>query len=245
MLLQIFAACPAPASPQWTMRLPIFSRIGRAAANASAAPSHMKVKLAALAPPTPPETGASIESNPAPFANACARRALSTSIVEESINSEPCFAAPTISLQTATTGFPAGNIVIATSARDTASTALAAMATPSLAAESRKAATTSKPSTSCPALTRLAAIGPPMLPRPMNAMVVMNVSCVLSFSRPCGRRWREAPDEGSLAKRPSPQPSPAKSGRGGLTPPDHLARDDHAHDFVGPFEDLVDAQIAH
>ena len=28
MLLQIFAACPAPAPPAWTMRLPIFSRIG-------------------------------------------------------------------------------------------------------------------------------------------------------------------------------------------------------------------------
>ncbi len=33
----------------------------------------------------------------------------------------------------------------------------------------------SKPTTAYPALTRLAAIGPPMLPRPMNAMVVMVV----------------------------------------------------------------------
>src|SRR6202048_3251232 len=61
MLLQIFAACPAPASPQCTTFLPIASRIGFAAAKASAAPPAMKVNGAALAPPVPPDTGASSE----------------------------------------------------------------------------------------------------------------------------------------------------------------------------------------
>ncbi len=66
MLLQIFADWPAPAPPQWTMRLPIVSRIGLAAAKASASPPHMKVSVAPFAPPTPPETGASTEMRPAP-----------------------------------------------------------------------------------------------------------------------------------------------------------------------------------
>ena len=59
MLLQILAACPAPASPQWTTRLPIASRIGLALAKASWLPPAMKVSVAAFAPPTPPDTGAS------------------------------------------------------------------------------------------------------------------------------------------------------------------------------------------
>ena len=64
MLLQILAACPAPASPQWTTRLPIWARIGSARANALAAPPAMKVRVAAFAPPTPPETGASSDASP-------------------------------------------------------------------------------------------------------------------------------------------------------------------------------------
>ena len=36
--------------PQWTMRLPILSRIGFAAANASSLPPHMNVRVPALAP---------------------------------------------------------------------------------------------------------------------------------------------------------------------------------------------------
>jgi hypothetical protein len=41
----------------------------------------MKVSVAALAPPTPPETGASSVAIPRLAANACALRALATSIV--------------------------------------------------------------------------------------------------------------------------------------------------------------------
>ena len=64
MLLQIFAAWPAPASPQWTMRPAIGLRIGSALAKASALPPAMKVSVPAAAPPVPPETGASIDSRP-------------------------------------------------------------------------------------------------------------------------------------------------------------------------------------
>lgn len=43
MLLQIFAAWPAPASPQWMIFFPIASRIGFALAKASSVPPAMKV----------------------------------------------------------------------------------------------------------------------------------------------------------------------------------------------------------
>src|SRR6185503_15140535 len=60
MLLQILAACPAPTSPQWMTRLPTTpSRNGLAASNAALLPPHMMVSVPALAPLTPPETGAS------------------------------------------------------------------------------------------------------------------------------------------------------------------------------------------
>ena len=62
MLLQILAAWPAPASPQCTTRLPMHSRIGLALSKADLAPPVMKVSVAASAPATPPDTGASSES---------------------------------------------------------------------------------------------------------------------------------------------------------------------------------------
>ncbi len=49
----------------------------------------MKVSVPACAPPTPPETGASTISRPLASAAAATSRAVSTSMVEESISSEP------------------------------------------------------------------------------------------------------------------------------------------------------------
>ena len=89
MLLQILAAWPAPTAPVCTMFLPIFSRIGRALAKAASPPPTMKVSVPAVAPPTPPETGASTISSPAFCASAPTWRALSTSMVEQSISSVP------------------------------------------------------------------------------------------------------------------------------------------------------------
>jgi hypothetical protein len=89
MLLQILAACPAPAPPQCTIFLPMFSSTGFAAANALSSPPHMKVSVAPLAPPVPPDTGASTESMPCLAASACACLALSTSMVEQSMISAP------------------------------------------------------------------------------------------------------------------------------------------------------------
>src|SRR3979490_799355 len=46
MLLQIFAACPAPAAPQCTIFLPMLSRTGLAAAKALSSPPHTNVSRA-------------------------------------------------------------------------------------------------------------------------------------------------------------------------------------------------------
>src|SRR5690242_16694936 len=83
-------------------RLPMFSRIGFAAANAGAAPPAMKVSVAPLAPVVPPDTGASTDGRLRLAARPCAVRALSTSTVEQSITSAPLAAAGTTSVHTDT-----------------------------------------------------------------------------------------------------------------------------------------------
>src|SRR6516162_4567880 len=171
MLLQILAAWPAPAPPQCTIFLPILSSTGLAAAKDFASPPHMKVSVAPLAPPVPPDTGASTEPTPCFAASACACFALSTSMVEQSIIIAPLVMEGTISVHTDSTCLPAGNMVTTVSAPFTALAAVSAMAAPSLLACLRKPSTRSKATTLWPALTRLAAMGPPILPRPMNAIV--------------------------------------------------------------------------
>ena len=64
MLLQIFAASPMPEGPQWTILAPIFSSCGRTSSKSLASPPTIKVMVAASAPATPPETGASSMRKP-------------------------------------------------------------------------------------------------------------------------------------------------------------------------------------
>ena len=59
MLLQILTTWPKPAPPQCTMFLPMPCSRGSAFWNVALSPPHMKVSVAASAPATPPETGAS------------------------------------------------------------------------------------------------------------------------------------------------------------------------------------------
>src|SRR5882757_10158860 len=181
MLLQILAACPAPAPPQCTIFLPMFSSTGLAAANALSSPPHMKVKVAPLAPPVPPETGASTDAVPCFAASACACLALSTSMVEQSMISASLLIAGTTSFHTPSTCLPAGSMVMTTSAPFTALMLLSAIAAPSLLAWSHEAATRSNAVTLWPALIRLAAIGPPILPSPMNATFAMKNPPLATF----------------------------------------------------------------
>src|SRR5258708_31778057 len=80
-----------------------------------------------------------------------------------------------LSVLPASASLPAASMVTTTSAPLTEPTALSAIPAPSALACSREAATRSNAPTLWPALTRLAAIGPPILPRPMNAIVAILV----------------------------------------------------------------------
>src|SRR6516165_1718943 len=150
--------------------LPICFRMLSPRSNASLLPPTIKVSVPPLAPPTPPETGASRDRAPYSPAISCARRALPTSIVDESITSAPLAISGKTSLQTLITCLPAGNIVTKVWASLIASIALCASEIPAFAAAARASSPRSKPETSKPALTRLAAIGPPILPRPIKAI---------------------------------------------------------------------------
>src|SRR5699024_1239352 len=97
----------------------------------------------------------------------------STAIVEESINNIPGSAAANNPLEYASkTCFPAGNIVITTSAPFTASSAVSAGVTPCSAATLIDACTTSKPVTLYPASTRFRAMWEPIFPRPRKAIFI-------------------------------------------------------------------------
>src|SRR6195952_2333595 len=75
-----------------------------------------------------------------------------------------------------------------TSAPATASAPESKTLTPLASAASFKAGTGSKPRTVWPAVTRLAAIRPPLLPSPRNAMVVIDLEpfCLRGSPRPSG-----------------------------------------------------------
>ena len=74
------------------MVLPISCRIESARSNARSLPPTMKVSVPAVAPPTPPDTGASSIIRPFASAAAATARAVSTSMVEQSISRVPALA---------------------------------------------------------------------------------------------------------------------------------------------------------
>src|SRR5699024_1832124 len=152
---------------------------GRARSSALAGPPTMNVRPPETAPPTPPETGASSISRPRSAAAAATLREVSASMVELSINSVPSGAAamtPPSPRYKSWTWLPAGNMEIMTSAWATASAALEATCAPCSCASSSCSLTRSNTTSCSPAWSRLAAIGPPMLPSPMNAIVPAIVS---------------------------------------------------------------------
>ena len=154
----------------------------------------MIAMVALRAPAAPPETGASRYSTPACDNEACTARAAAIPMVEVSITvctrRSP---APASSSTTRRTAPPSGRLRM---------TAPAPRATSWLSAASRApgGARSRVPAASCtsrrwPAPARLAAIGAPMLPRPMKPSVVspMTGSCaslygVVASSPACGER---------------------------------------------------------
>src|ERR1700730_17564194 len=116
-------------------------------------------------------------------------------------------------------------MVITTSPSATASAPLPKTCTPLSAAADEAAGTGSKPRTVCPAATRFAAIGPPMLPMPRNAIVVI-----------CGSSPSLLASAASLSLLAS---AACRLHPGGLGAADH-----HPHARVGSLENSVHAEVA-
>ena len=83
---------PVPFPPQCTMFAPIAPRYGWALENAESVPPTINVSVPASAPPTPPETGASIISEPCSSHFAATSRLTLGSIVEPSMKRVPLLA---------------------------------------------------------------------------------------------------------------------------------------------------------
>jgi hypothetical protein len=90
-LIGCFVTCPAPASPTWTMFLPSFSKIGMARSTAETLPPIMIDRLAAMAPASPPLTGASSMSQPRFSASAASFRPTTGEMLDMSISNVPDF----------------------------------------------------------------------------------------------------------------------------------------------------------
>src|SRR5471032_1938010 len=84
-LLQIFATCPVPVSPQWTTFLPIADNTGLTCSYALALPPTMNVSVPAAAPLVPPDTGASTKVLPCCVASSANAFTLTGSMVLESM----------------------------------------------------------------------------------------------------------------------------------------------------------------
>ena len=158
------------------------SRIGFALLKVPSSPPHIKLRVPALAPPTPPETGAS--RNGICLASACSAtpRAVSGEMVDESITKVPSgrdASKPSSPRYTASTCLPAGSMVITHSAPLAASWAVSAVFAPSETSAATASFDRSNTVTSCPAFTRLLAIGPPMLPRPIKVIVAIIIPLFL------------------------------------------------------------------
>ena len=150
--------------------------ISLARSNALWLPPHIKASVPAVAAATPPETGVSIKSIPSLAAASPTSRAVVASIVlASSINVSvgTCASKPLSPKNVLATCLPAGNILIITSASDTASSADVATKAPSAASAAHASATRSKTVSVCPAAIRFLAMGPPILPSPKNAICAM------------------------------------------------------------------------
>ena len=158
------------------MFLPMASRNGLARSKLAASPPTIKLRVPAVAPLTPPDTGASTNKISAAAAAAPTSCAVATSIVLESTTRVPagiCASKPSGPVYKPATCLPAGNMLTTTSAPCTAARAESAVLPPACSKVAKASGIKSNAVTLWPAFTRLAAIGPPMLPRPINAIFVM------------------------------------------------------------------------
>ena len=88
-MLHSLATSPAPTAPTWMMLAPIAASAGRASSRSPASPPTMIANVPAVAPPTPPETGASRNRRPRSLSRAATRCEVPGSIVDMSTQSRP------------------------------------------------------------------------------------------------------------------------------------------------------------
>ena len=215
----------------------MWARMGLAASKSASSPPTIKVRVPALAPATPPETGASIQRMPRAFAASPTWRADATSMVEQSTTRAPAGKAasrscpPLPASQSARTCSPAGSMLMTTSQSATASRASPAAIQPAAIALATLSGIKSNTRTPCPALARLAAMGPPMLPSPINPILVISfapcragspATCVRSSALMPSRRMLKAPEGFSLRasdrRHPASQCRLAAPASGGTCP---------------------------
>src|SRR3954453_20915634 len=174
---------PPPLGPTRTTVLPTASKTGRAASKSARSPPTMMDRAAFFAPASPPETGASRMRSPRFRACLASSPVTSGRMLEKSMTSVPGLAfskTPPAPVSTSWTSGKSGTMTAATSASRTASPIDAAPRPPCSTSRSTAAGERLTPTTSNPASTRCAAIGPPMMPSPMKPIVVMRLPCTRS-----------------------------------------------------------------
>src|SRR6516225_6309626 len=175
---------PSPLAPTRVMFLPISSNSGLTLSKAACGPPTMIVSEAALAPTSPPETGASRYSQP----SAVMRRAKSlVAIGEMELMSTTILpgvspsATPLLPNSAASTCGVSGTMVITTS--ELAATSLPdaqTFAPPPVS--SSGTLPRSKTESACPPFSRCPAMGRPMIPRPINPTFISQPPQVPSVS---------------------------------------------------------------
>src|SRR5579864_243118 len=185
-LLQIFATCPVPVSPQRTMFFPIADSTGLTCSNAATLPPTMNVNVPAAAPPVPPETGASTNGLPCFVASSAHALTVAGSIVLESMIVTPFgmpASTPSSAVSTLFTWAAAGSIVITHSTSVTAAFAEPDALAPASTSVCTACAFRSNTLTVWPAFSRLSAIGAPMLPSPMKPIFMMSSPYIRGWER--------------------------------------------------------------
>src|SRR5712692_4234875 len=177
-LLQSLATSPAPTGPTWMMLAPIAASAGRASSRSAASPPTMIASVAFSAPPTPPETGASMKRTPRSLRRAATRWDTAGSIVDMSTQSRPLAtpsSTPPAPRYAASTWLDDGSMVTTRSDCLAASAAEPHAVAPSLTAASTAAGTMSYAITPKPLAMRFRTIGCPIVPVPTNP-IFMKVS---------------------------------------------------------------------
>ena len=175
--LATFVVCPSPLPPTRVMLAPIRSNSGLTVSNVAWLPPTMMVSLPALAPTSPPETGASRYSQPRalirsakPLVSMGEMELMSTTILPADRPS----ATPFSPNRTAATSGVSGTIVMMISERSATSLPLPQTAAPP-STSSCGIGTRSCTNNACSPVCRCPAMGRPMMPSPMKPTFAMSL----------------------------------------------------------------------